>query len=63
MMLVLCIALGSLGWYVERARKQREAVAWVREKGGRVWYENDNYPPYLPARVRETALVRGRRNG
>ena len=37
-MLVLCIALG---WHVERVRKQREAVAWVREKGGTVWYEYD----------------------
>src|SRR5262245_42659950 len=35
-MLVLCVALG---WQVERARKQRDAVEWVREHGGTVGYE------------------------
>ena len=28
-----------LGWHVEQARRQREAVAWVQEMGGKVQYE------------------------
>ena len=41
--LVLCI---WLGWKVERARKQREAVNWIRKSGGSVIYDyriDDNY--------------------
>jgi len=37
-MLVVCVAVGTLGVKLERARKQREAVAWVREMGGTVYY-------------------------
>lgn len=36
LMLIVCIALG---WKVERARKQREAVIWIRSMGGSVAYE------------------------
>ncbi len=41
LMLVVCVALG---WKVERARKQREAVIWIQKLGGSVGYdyERDN---------------------
>ena len=32
---VLCV---GLGWKVHRVHKQREAVAWVKEHGGIVFY-------------------------
>ncbi len=35
-MLVVCV---TLGWKVEKARKQREAVAWVQECGEHVFYD------------------------
>ena len=35
-MLVVCVAVG---WKFERVRKQREAVAWVHEMGGTVYYD------------------------
>ena len=39
-MLLLTLVIGGvLGWKVERARKQREAVAWVHEMGGSVQYD------------------------
>ncbi len=38
-MLVCGIALIPLAWKLEGARKQREAVAWVHEMGGTVYYD------------------------
>ena len=38
-MLVVCVAVG---WRIERVRKQREAVAWVREMRGTVYYATDD---------------------
>lgn len=35
-MLVVCV---TLGWKVNKARKQREAVAWVQECGGTLFYD------------------------
>ena len=35
-MLVVCV---TLGWKVERARKQREAVSWIQQSGGTVIYD------------------------
>jgi Leucine-rich repeat (LRR) protein len=35
-MLVVCV---TLAWKVEKAKKQREAVAWVQESGGSVSYD------------------------
>ena len=45
LMLVVCVALG---WKVERARKQRDAVNWVQKFGGSVDYDyqiDDNGRP------------------
>jgi hypothetical protein len=39
LLIVLTIFCVALGWKVERARKQREAVAWVHEMGGSVNYD------------------------
>jgi hypothetical protein len=39
LLIVLTIFCVALGWKVERARKQREAVAWVHEMGGSVKYD------------------------
>ncbi len=39
LLIVLTIFCVALGWKVERARKQREAVAWVDEMGGSVSYD------------------------
>ena len=36
LMLIVCI---TLGWKVEKARKQREAVTWVQQSGGWVKYD------------------------
>jgi len=44
-MLIVCVALG---WKVERARKQREAVTWIQKLGGSVAYDyqrDDNDQP------------------
>ena len=38
-----------LGWKVERARKQREAVAWVREHRGLVVYGHESDRKLRPA--------------
>ena len=38
LLIVLTIGCFALGWKVELARKQREAVGWVREMGGRATY-------------------------
>ena len=40
-MLVVCVAVG---WKFERVRRQREAVAWVKEMGGFVYYFVDGNP-------------------
>ncbi len=47
LMLVVCVALG---WKVERARKQRDAVNWIQELGGSVSYdyEIDNNDRTIP---------------
>ena len=37
-MLIVCVTLGTLGWKVQRAKKQRAAVAWVQKLGGEVIY-------------------------
>jgi hypothetical protein len=34
-MLIVCV---TLGWKVNKAKRQREAVAWVQESGGSVSY-------------------------
>ena len=38
-MLVLSVLLGLVAWKTNRARNQREIVAWVHELGGTVTYE------------------------
>ena len=43
MALVLIIAC-ALGWIVNRAHVQRDAVAVVRKSGGSVWYEFERAP-------------------
>ena len=50
-LLLLMLVFGVvLGWKVERARKQREAVAWVLEMGGTVFYnyQLDDDQSYVP---------------
>ncbi len=37
---VICVYLGN---HVNEVRKQKDAVAWVKEKGGSVKYENSHY--------------------
>jgi hypothetical protein len=51
-MLVVCV---TLGWKVEKTRKQREAVAWVEECGGEVdnEYEWDKVKPHGPKWLRD----------
>jgi hypothetical protein len=44
-MLVVCV---TLGWKVEKTRKQRETVAWVQQSGGRVIYDNDDLDSQPP---------------
>ncbi len=39
MLVVVTVVCGLLGWNVQRARAQRQVVAWVHEKGGSVCYE------------------------
>ena len=41
----LTICCVWLGWKVERARKQREVVAWVQGVGGTVNYESQSHGP------------------
>ena len=36
---VVTVLCGLLGWNVQRARTQRQIVAWVHEEGGSVCYE------------------------
>ena len=47
-MLVVCT---MLGWNVQRARTQRQVVAWVHEKGGSVCYEYEFQSPISGPRV------------
>ena len=37
-LVVVTVLCGLLGWNVQRARTQRQVVAWVHEKGGTVCY-------------------------
>ena len=39
MLVVVTVLCGLLGWNVQRARTQRQIVAWVHEEGGSVCYE------------------------
>ena len=39
MLVVVTVLCGLLGWNVQRARTQRQVVAWVHEEGGSVCYE------------------------
>lgn len=39
MLVVVTVLCGLLAWNVQRARTQRQVVAWVHEKGGSVCYE------------------------
>ena len=43
LLIVLTIFCVWLSWKVERARKQREVVAWVQEMGGSVHYGYELY--------------------
>ena len=45
LLIVLTISCVWLGWKVERARKQREAVAWVQELGGGLSYDSESPGP------------------
>lgn len=47
--LLLAIGIFScvLGWYVQRAKEQKKAVAWVIENGGNVNYRNGNFSDLL----------------
>jgi len=45
LLIVLTIFCVWLGWTVERARKQREAVEWVREVGGWASYDYKRRAP------------------
>lgn len=51
LLVLLTIGCVWLGWKVNKAQKQRAAVAWVEEMGGEVGYEyiGDSYDP--PARA------------
>lgn len=51
LIVVVLVIGGSLGWIVQGARVQREAVAAIEKAGGTVVYEGDSGRPiYLPRR-------------
>ena len=39
LLLAVSVALGSLAWKIERAKRQRDAVAWILNSGGGVRYD------------------------
>jgi len=39
--IVLTIMCVWIGWYVYRVQQQREAVRWVEENGGKVYYDHE----------------------
>ena len=55
-MLVCGVALIPLVWKLEKAKKQREAVAWVLEMGGNVTYAIDD--PVADVEPRGTEWLR-----
>src|SRR5262249_9079810 len=44
LMAFVLVAGGGVGWVVHRARVQREAVAAIRQAGGRVFYDWEQIP-------------------
>ena len=48
LLLAITVLCAWLGFIVNRANKQKQAVAWVRENGGRVVYDFDLNGPRGP---------------
>jgi hypothetical protein len=62
--LLLCMVLMGLwlGWTVRRAREQKEAVAWVRDRGGEVHYDY-HWAPAAPNSPGAVNWFGGKYNG